>query len=188
MLLTTYMYVLCLFIHVGAGAYAGCTYCTHLGTYSKILQKMVYPGNRRFLPQDNPMRTDARNFPSKAIDEDVPPEAKDMQYVDLVNEYAKASSLVEKKRMAQKTGCKGEYRRTGNVCEVLIIANCEIPPHSQTLETHKINPTMNTSSSTSALQEEPHRPRCLCGKWPTTTPSYMPATALGSLSFRLLVL
>ena len=76
------------------------------------------------------------------------------------------------------------YRRTGNVCEVLIIANCEFPPHSQTLETHKINPTMNTSSSTSALQEEPHRPRCLCGKWATTTPSYIPATALGSLSFR----
>ena len=58
------------------------------------------------------------------------------------------------------------YRRTGNVCEVLIIANCEFPPHLQTLETHKINPAMNTSSSTSALQEEPHRPHCLCGKGP----------------------
>ena len=39
-------------VAVGAGAYAGCTYCTHVGTYTNILQKVVYPGNRRFLPLD----------------------------------------------------------------------------------------------------------------------------------------
>jgi len=47
---------------VGAGAYAGCAYCTHVGLYSKILQKMVYPGNRRFMPQNDRQRTHVRSY------------------------------------------------------------------------------------------------------------------------------
>ena len=37
----------------GAGAYAGCEYCTIKGEYATELNKMVYLKYRSFLPQDD---------------------------------------------------------------------------------------------------------------------------------------
>ena len=41
-------------------------YLCVLGVYNKTLSKMVYLDNRKFLPEDSPLRKDARNFPSKS--------------------------------------------------------------------------------------------------------------------------
>ena len=38
----------------------------HAGVYNKTLSKMVYLGNRRFLPLSSPLRHDKQNFPSKS--------------------------------------------------------------------------------------------------------------------------
>ena len=94
---------------VGAGAYAGCAYCTHVGVYSKTLKKMVYPGNRRFLPQNDRQRTNVRSYPSQAADARPPPQIKTMQYIDEANEKFETTSGVERKDLVQKTGCKGAY-------------------------------------------------------------------------------
>ena len=91
---------------VGAGAYAGCAFCTH----SKILQKIVYPGNRRFLPPNDVQRTNCSSYPSQAVDANAPPEIKTMGYIDKANkEYEAASDAAEKKRFVQEKGCKGTY-------------------------------------------------------------------------------
>ena len=41
------------FMPIGAGAYAGCAYCTIKGEYAKELNKMVYLKHRSFLPHDD---------------------------------------------------------------------------------------------------------------------------------------
>lgn len=99
-----------IFLHAGAGAYAGCTYCTHKGEYSKILQKMIYPGNRCFLQQDDDLRHDFRSFPQQGTDLASPPKMKTMEYVDCANaRYSAADSNKEKNEIAQECGCKGSY-------------------------------------------------------------------------------
>jgi hypothetical protein len=62
----------------GAGAYAGCAYCLHHGEYSKILQKIIYPGNRCFLQEDDILRNDSVNFPIKFPDNNDPPVLKQL--------------------------------------------------------------------------------------------------------------
>ena len=97
-------------VYAGAGAYAGCVYCTHIGQYSTVLQKMVYPGNRKFLPVSDPERTDTKNYPCQCVETMAPPNLKSMEYVDQANsQYDRATSTAEKKRLAQATGCKGTY-------------------------------------------------------------------------------
>lgn len=74
---------------VGAGAYAGCAYCTHTGEYCHKLQKMVYPGNLRFLSECDTLRLDKQNFPDKNEDNSESPEIKTTQYVAKANaEYS----------------------------------------------------------------------------------------------------
>ena len=84
---------------LGAGAYAGCSYCMHTGEYSKILRKVIYPGNRHILPEGDSLRYDNVNFPDKSKDKSSPPDAKAMKFVDDAN-TAYAS-------LAQENGCKG---------------------------------------------------------------------------------
>ena len=96
------------YTHIGAGAYAGCAYCTHLGTWSKPLTKVVYPGNRRFLKSDDSLRSDRRNFPKKDINNDQPPKLKTISYIqEASKEFLAASSVAEAKKLSQRTGCKG---------------------------------------------------------------------------------
>ena len=94
----------------GAGAYAGCAYCTHTGQHSSSLQKVIYPGNRRFLSKDDPLRRDCVNFPLKKKDVSDPPENKTTKYVDEANDaYTSAKGTREKIGKARITGCKGSY-------------------------------------------------------------------------------
>lgn len=93
---------------LGAGGYAGCAYCTHLGEHSSVLQKMVYPGNRCFLKEDDDLRDDTTNYPSKSDNLFSPPELKTTEYVDAANQmYAAAHTSQERTKLAQETGCKG---------------------------------------------------------------------------------
>ena len=96
-------------ICIGAGAYSGCTYCTHKGKYSKVLQKVIYPGNRSFLPENDGLRHDT-NFPGHMAETANPPDMKTMEYVDKANaRYSAASTEQDRKELAQETGCKGSY-------------------------------------------------------------------------------
>ena len=96
--------------YIGAGAYAACAYCTHLGEYSKILQKMIYTGNRCFLQPDDSLRLDNHNFPSKSKNKFSPPNIKTMAYIDEANaKYSAAETNKERKELVQQTGCKGSY-------------------------------------------------------------------------------
>ncbi len=95
-------------MYIGAGAYAGCAYCTHLGEYSKPLTKMVYPGNRCFLSMGDPLRQDAQSFPKKEVDLVQPPQLKTASYVLKASDaFRTAKTAAEQKRICQKTGCKG---------------------------------------------------------------------------------
>lgn len=97
-------------IFVGSGAYAGCAYCTQTGEYSENLDKMVYLDHRRFLPQNDLLRSLDKDFPSGEVCHLDPPDEKNQDYVD--RENVVFSSLATKKEQAQysrKTGCKGSY-------------------------------------------------------------------------------
>lgn len=96
-------------IYVGAGAYAGCAYCTQTGERSQILQKVIYPGSRRFLPNEDPLRDDSNNFPDKAQDKSASPDIKTTKYVDEANDAYTRASQQEKCSLAQQSGCKGSY-------------------------------------------------------------------------------
>lgn len=43
------------------GSYRGCAWCLLKGQYCKHLSKVVYPGNRRFLPPDHELRKDTES-------------------------------------------------------------------------------------------------------------------------------
>ena len=90
---------------IGAGAYAGYAYCTHVGTYANTLQKMVYPGNRRFLPLDDVQRTDRKNYPRQATDITLPPVIKTMEFIDKANKDYDEASGVETKTLVRRTVC-----------------------------------------------------------------------------------
>ena len=81
-----------------------------MGQYSHILQKMVYPGNRRFLDPDHPIRKESAGFPDQSSDLTPPPILKTLEFVDKANsEYEMAPTKASKKRLAQISGCKGVY-------------------------------------------------------------------------------
>ena len=74
------------------------------------LQKMVYPGNRRFLEPDDQLRTESTVFPNQSSDFTHPPMLKDLDFIDKANsDYELAPTRADKKRLAQSTGCKGVY-------------------------------------------------------------------------------
>lgn len=71
---------------------------------------MIYPGNRCFLTNEDPLRRDRTNFPTKNTDDRAPPVIKTTKYVDDANAaYTKAKSKQERCELAQQTGCKGSY-------------------------------------------------------------------------------
>lgn len=94
---------------VGAGAYSGCAYCTQKGEYSKALTKMVYLDHRS-LPQGDPLRMDALNFPSKGVCTSPPPSSKTQEFVDQANgQYLSTTNKEARTTLTQRTGCKGSY-------------------------------------------------------------------------------
>lgn len=102
--------ILISYIIIGAGAYAGCAYCLHRGEHSKILQKIIYPGNRYFLQKNDVLRDDSTNFPQKIPDSNGPPSLKTTTYINAANTaYVAASNKRDKSLLAQGSGCKGPY-------------------------------------------------------------------------------
>lgn len=96
---------------LGAGAYAGCTYCCIKGEYSKNLQKIIYLDHRFFLPRIDSLRTTHKNFPSKSVP-DHPPSPKTMDFVsDKITDLSKPMISRERKDMLQNSGCTGDYLR-----------------------------------------------------------------------------
>lgn len=91
MLLLYYMlvpeFIIFFFLYVyilGAGAYAGCAYCTTKGEYAKELNKMVYLKHRSFLPHDYLLRSSDSGFPNKK-DKLAAPVMKSKDYIDKAN-------------------------------------------------------------------------------------------------------
>lgn len=77
------------------------------GEYSKKLSKMVYLNHRAFLPSIDTLRKDNRHFPSVSSKSIRP---KTMKFVNKANgEAAAARTDADKKRIYQRTGCKGPY-------------------------------------------------------------------------------
>ena len=98
----------CVLCPTGAGAYAGCTYCSTIGEYSKALSKMVYLNHRSFLPDVDVLRLNHSGFPSSSVLQC--PSPKTMEYVDTANaKYCASLSTSERKKLLQETGCKGPY-------------------------------------------------------------------------------
>ena len=97
-----------LHVFAGAGAYAGCTYCTTSGEYSRTLSKMVYLHHRSFLPSVDCLLSKHKDFPEKSVKPF--PSPKTMTYIDSANaKYCAATSITERKQLSQVTGCKGPY-------------------------------------------------------------------------------
>ena len=97
-------------LFIGAGAYSGCAYCAQKGEYSRALSKIVYLEHRSFLPRGDPLRLDARNFPTKSVCNSFPPRNKTQEFVDHANgQYLSVLTKEARTALAQQTGCKGLY-------------------------------------------------------------------------------
>lgn len=65
------------------------------GSYSKTLQKIIYPGNRRFLPANSPLRKDTSSFPPKEPENRDPPILKTMEYINIANQEYSIKKLLK---------------------------------------------------------------------------------------------
>lgn len=57
----------------GTGSYRACPWCMLKGQYCVHLRKVVYAGNRRFLPEDHPMRKENVNSPANQRSQEAGP-------------------------------------------------------------------------------------------------------------------
>ncbi|KXJ06458.1 hypothetical protein AC249_AIPGENE6290 [Exaiptasia diaphana] len=90
-------------------------YCSHL-------HKMIYYGNRRFVPKESPLRQDIKNFLEKCKETRMPPDKrtfsqapKSRTFQDCTNPvsvdhmfhnaFGRAESTAQKTRIASETGC-----------------------------------------------------------------------------------
>lgn len=95
---------------IGAGAYAGCSYCMMIGKYSNALDKMIYPDHRRFLSPDSNFRCDKDNFSNKGTNYLLPPLLKTTAFVKMANDiYAATEGARNRTLILQQSGCKGPY-------------------------------------------------------------------------------
>ena len=101
----------CYLLCTGAGAYAGCVYCTTKGEYCKELSKMVYLKHRCFLPCEDDLLKSDSGFPNKKAEIAlVTPVMKSTRYIEEANaRYESTSTAAERTKIAQETGCKGTY-------------------------------------------------------------------------------
>lgn len=107
---TTHVFMHALFLDIGAGAYAGCSYCCVKGYYCHDLNKMVYLDHRSFLPTIDTLRSDRKHFPSKTAVPLFPPQPKTMEFIDSHNgELAAAQSKAECQEIMRRSGCTGSY-------------------------------------------------------------------------------
>ena len=94
----------------GTGSYSSCAWCMHKGQYCKHLNKVAYSGNIRFLPADNVLRKDSKNFPDQSEElRQGPPKRNFKQDVMFHKEYDSGGSQAQCNRLASGTGCRGMY-------------------------------------------------------------------------------
>lgn len=133
----------------GTGSYRGCAWCMHKGHYCKHLSKVVYPGNRRFLPADHMLRKDSVNFPDQSEElRHRPPDRNFQQDVMFHKAYDNGKSQAQCNRVASGTGCRGMYSLAQK--------------HPQF---DRVQQTMPDAMHTIAVQIK-HLVRCIAGKAP----------------------
>ena len=94
----------------GTGSYRGCAWCMLKGVYCKHLSKVVYPGNRRFLTKDHPLRQDSFNFPDRSEEKrERPPYRRYLQDLSFRKAHDDAKNNAQNSRVATGTGCHGMH-------------------------------------------------------------------------------
>jgi len=136
-----------LFCLTGTGSYRGCGWCLLRGQYCKHLHKVVYPGNRRFLPSNHELRKDRKNFPDHVEETRGRPTYRTFnQDICFHKAYGNARSDAQSSRIATGTGCREMY--------VLAAKNPSFD---------RIEQTMPDAMHTIAVQVK-HLVKCLAGK------------------------
>lgn len=98
------------FSPTATGSYRGCGWCLQKGEYCKHLSKVVYPGNRRFLPTDHSLRKDRHNFPEHLEEaRERPPSRSFHQDVCFHKAHDNAKNNAQSSRIATGTGCRNMY-------------------------------------------------------------------------------
>lgn len=137
------------FCLTGTGSYRGCAWCMYKGCYCKHLHKVVYPGNRQFLPVDHVLREDCQNFPERSAERrERPPSRKFQQDVLFHRSYDNAKNEAQANRIATGTGCREMY--------ILAQKNPSFD---------RVQQTMPDAMHTIAVQVK-HLVECLAGKAP----------------------
>lgn len=131
----------------GTGSYRACAWCMFQGQYCKHLSKMVYAGNRRFLPIEHELRKDQHNFPQHSAElRGRPVYRKFQRDLSFHKAYDNAKNKTQSSRVASGTGCRGVY---------MLAQKC--PGFD------RVQQTMPDAMHTVAVQVK-HLHRCLAGK------------------------
>ena len=131
------------------GSKRGCEWCLLKGQYCKHLSKVVYPGNRRFLPLEHELRKDCTSFPEHSEEErDRPTYRTFQQDVSFHKAYDGAKKKSQASKLASGTGCRGGY--------MLLEKNPGF---------NRVEQTTPVAMHTIAVQVK-HLCRCLAGKVP----------------------
>ena len=129
----------------GTGSYGACAWCMLQGQYCKPLSKMVYAGNRCFLPIEHELRKDQHNFPEHSVElRGTPAYRKFQQDLSFHKAYDNAKNKTQSSRVA--SGCRGMY---------ILAQKC--PGFD------RVEQTMPDAMHTVAVQVK-HLHRCLAGK------------------------
>ena len=133
----------------GTGSYRACAWCMLRGQYCKHLSKMVYAGNRCYLPIEHELRKDQHNFPEHSVELRGIPAFRKFQHDVLFHKaYDNAKNKTQSSRVASGTGCRGMY---------ILPQKC--PGFD------RVGQTMPDAMHTVAVQVK-HLIRCLAGKSP----------------------
>ena len=137
-----------IFSLTGTGSYRGCGWCIHKGEYCKHLSKVLYPGNRRFLPHDHHLRKDSLNFPNNSEEtRDRPPQHSFHQDAWFHKAHDNAKNNVQSMRIATGTGCRG------------------MPGLAKNPSFDRVEQTVPDTMHTVAVQVK-HLVKCIAGKAP----------------------
>lgn len=133
----------------GTGSLRGCAWCLFKGEYCTHLKKVVYSGNRCFLPVEHELRKDSNSFPGSSTEVREKPSYRNMQQDKYFHKaYDGAKNKNQSNRVATGTGCRGMH----------VLAR-KMPGFD------RVEQTMPDAMHTVAVQVK-HLHRCLAGKAP----------------------
>ena len=131
------------------GSYRSCGWCMQKGVYCKHLHKVVYPGNRRFLPTNHVLRKDCHNFPEHSEELRQRPAIRSFQQdISFHKAYGNAKNQAQRNRLASGTGCREMY-----------VLSSKKPSFD------RVKQTVPDAIQTIAVQMK-HLVRCIAGKAP----------------------